>query len=240
MVSNGLDTKDFVSIYVVFYKWCFMNKNDNSDVNNNQSVKSNEKETNLTPPSEIKIDPNTQKFIPLTPISSNLKNQITRALETFLQVRQDFSTKKLDLANKRQLIKEKISSLTETKKVNLDKNEFEKTEKIANDYIKLLDSIINELTNEIGYYYIFISNEKPPFEKIVVPLSAPDSLENYLEIQISGAKRYLKNVKRDISISFSRYSFGCDEQLKHLSFVESYLKSKESIKKQKDEPSQKQ
>jgi hypothetical protein len=199
------------------------------DQTNNSDVKNNQNESNA--PQEVKINPETQKFISLAPITYNLKNKLTKAIESLLQVQKDIFTKREDLLNKRQLIKEKILSLTETKKVRLDMDEFEKSEKHATEYIKLLDGILNELNNEIGYYYIFVSEEKPPVEKIVVPINAPDVLEDYLETQAGGINRYLKNVKHNISISCSRYLFGCDEQLKHLSFVESYIKSKEAEKK---------
>ena len=217
-----------------------MNKNENPKSNENIESKEEfiEKDKPATP-KEFTIDPKTQKYILLTPITPEFKSKLTHSIQALLQLRQDILAKKDLLTNKRHQIKEKITSLSETKKVRLDKNEFEKTEKSANDFIKLLDSIINELNNEIGYYYIFASDEKPPFEKIVAPINAPDKLEDYLAAQINGIKQYLKNVKRDISVSFSRYSFGCDEQIKHLSFVESYIKSQEIIKSQKDKSTQK-
>ncbi len=197
--------------------------------NNNSGVENTQNENTST--KEVKIDPKTQKFIPLTPISQNLKNKLTNVIGSLLQVRQEILIKRESLLNKRQLIKEKITALTETKKVRLDNDEFEKTEKSASVFIKLLDDILNELNNEIGYYYIFVSEEKPPVEKIVVPVNAPDNLMDYLEMQINSIKRYIKNVKQNISVSCSRYLFGCDEQIKHLSFVESYIKTKEGEKK---------
>ena len=117
--------------------------------------------------------------------------------------------------------------MSESKKVRIDKAEFERSEKSAHSYTQLLDGIINELSGEIAYYNVFISDDAPPIEKIPVPIQAPDKIEDYLELQMNGVKRYLKNVKRDIAISFSRYTFGFDEQLKHLTYVESYIKSKE-------------
>lgn len=159
-----------------------------------------------------------------------MKERLKKVVEELVTVRLDIFNKKVEIVTKREIIKEKIKFLDESKQVRIDKAEFEKTEKSTQDYIRLLDGIIHELSGEIGYYNVFISDEKPPVDKVVVPLKSPDKIEDYLELQMNGIRRYLKTVKRDITISFSRYTFGFDEQLKHLTFVESYVKSNTKFK----------
>jgi hypothetical protein len=180
--------------------------------------------------SENKIeefDPKTQKFLHIKPVSQDFKIGLKKILEELVLMRLDIFNKKVAIVTKQEVIKEKITLLSESKKVRIDKKEFERSEKSAHSYTQLLDGIINELSGEIAYYNVFASDEIPPIDKIAVPLQAPDKIEDYLAVQMNGVKRYLKNVKRDIAISFSRYTFGFDEQLKHLTFVESYIKSKE-------------
>lgn len=179
-----------------------------------------------TPKEEpVVIDPATQKYLYINPVDQAMKERLKKVVEELVVVRLDIFNKKVEIVTKRELIKEKIKFLNESKQIRIDKTEFEKTEKSAQDYIRLLDGIIHELSGEIGYYNVFASDEKPPVDKVVVPLKSPDKIEDYLELQMNGIRRYLKTVKRDINISFSRYTFGFDEQLKHLSFVESYVKA---------------
>ena len=173
------------------------------------------------------IDPKTQKYLYIKPVAQDFKIRLKKTIDELVSIRLDIFNKKVEIVTKQTLIKEKITLLSESKKVRIDKAEFERSEKSAHSYTQLLDGIINELSGEIAYYNVFISDDAPPIEKIPVPIQAPDKIEDYLELQMNGVKRYLKNVKRDIAISFSRYTFGFDEQLKHLTYVESYIKSKE-------------
>lgn len=173
------------------------------------------------------IDPKTQKYLYIKPVAQDFKIRLKKTIDELVSIRLDIFNKKVEIVTKQTLIKEKITLLSESKKVRIDKAEFERSEKSAHSYTQLLDGIINELSGEIAYYNVFISDDAPPIDKIPVPIQAPDKIEDYLELQMNGVKRYLKNVKRDIAISFSRYTFGFDEQLKHLTYVESYIKSKE-------------
>jgi len=173
------------------------------------------------------IDPKTQKYLYIKPVGQDFKIRLKKIIEELVLMRLDIFNKKVEIVTKQTVIKEKITLLAESKKVRIDKAEFERSEKSAHSYTKLLDGIINELSGEIAYYNVFVSDDAPPIDKIPVPLQAPDRIEDYLEVQMNGIKRYLKNVKRDIAISFSRYTYGFDEQLKHLTYVESYIKSKE-------------
>ena len=174
------------------------------------------------------IDPKTQKYLYIKPVAQDFKIRLKKTIEELVSIRLDIFNKKVEIVTKQTLIKEKVTLLSESKKVRIDKAEFDRSEKSAHSYTHLLDGIINELSGEIAYYNVFLSDEAPPLDKIAVPLQAPDKIEDYLELQMNGVKRYLKNVKRDITISFSRYTFGFDEQLKHLTYVESYIKSKET------------
>jgi hypothetical protein len=173
------------------------------------------------------IDPKTQKYLYIKPVGQDFKIRLKKIIEELVLMRLDIFNKKVEIVTKQTVIKEKIAILAESKKVRIDKAEFERSEKSAHSYTHLLDGIINELSGEIAYYNVFVSDDAPPIDKIPVPLQAPDRIEDYLEVQMNGIKRYLKNVKRDIAISFSRYTYGFDEQLKHLTYVESYIKSKE-------------
>ncbi|MFH1254716.1 MAG: hypothetical protein V1646_04785 [bacterium] len=192
----------------------------------NSSQDSVEKSSVEKKPEEI--DPKTQKYLYIKPVVQDFKIRLKKTIDELVSIRLDIFNKKVEIVTKQNLIKEKITLLSESKKVRIDKAEFERSEKSAHSYTHLLDGIINELSGEIAYYNVFLSDEIPPLDKIPVPLQAPDKIEDYLELQMNGVKRYLKNVKRDITISFSRYTFGFDEQLKHLTYVESYIKSKET------------
>lgn len=181
---------------------------------------------NSTEKSE-EFNPKTQKYIYIKPVDQNFKVKLKKTIDDLVAIRLDIFNKKVEIVNKQNLIKEKIDFLNESKKVRIDKAAIERSEKSALSYTRLLDGIINELSREIAYYNIFLTDEKPPQDKIVAPLQAPDKIEDFLELQLNGVKRHLKHVKRDIAISFSRYTFGFDEQLKHLTYVESFIKSKE-------------
>ena len=54
-----------------------------------------------------------------------------------------------------------------------------------------------------------------------------DDFEKHLEQRILAIKKYAKNTMRDVSVSFSRYSFGLDAQINHLNYVALVAKNRE-------------
>lgn len=174
------------------------------------------------------IDPSVQKYLFITPVSQELKQKLNKTIADLESVKNDILKKKDELVDKKDKINQQIAALNDSKKIKIDKSEIGPMLDQSEKYTILLDSIVYELAYEVAYYKLFASDEKPDIEKIVVPINAPDSLEEYLEIQIMGIKKHLKNIKRDVAISFSRYIFGFEGQLRHLSYIESYLKIKET------------
>lgn len=172
----------------------------------------------------LKINPKTQKLILFTPISKELKTGLLKLMEELIRLRESIFSKRERIISRLQSIMSKISKLLKIDKIKIDKTKFEEMEKSVRDYNLLLERISKEISNEISYYSIFCSEKDIPIEKIVVPIEAPDELEAYLNVRLPTIKHYIKTVKRDLSISFSRYEFSFNEHFKRISVIESYLK----------------
>ena len=65
-------------------------------------------------------------------------------------------------------------------------------------------------------------------KKIRVLKTASDDGQTHLNTKIKSLKKYVKKVKKDLRISFSKYNFTLESQIKKLEYLENYFKAMES------------
>jgi len=80
-----------------------------------------------------------------------------------------------------------------------------------------------EVADDSAFYTSLLS-QKPP-ENVFVLKFESDDFGVYLDKRLWTVKRYVKSAKRDLSVSFSRYCYGFDSQINHLSYIEQAIKN---------------
>jgi hypothetical protein len=119
------------------------------------------------------------------------------------------------------LIKDKVQALIASGKVRINQDEYVQSEESVNQYAGLLDNIVNEVENEMNFFRRFTANAMPT--QVVAWLHEPDDFNEFIKAKVKFVKKYVKSIKKDLNVSFSRYNFGFQSQISRITYVEKYV-----------------
>lgn len=147
------------------------------------------------------------------------------SLEQLVQLKKELIEKK-DAASEISLnIKSKINNLSKNSAIQINQREIADADKSVKDYLDLLQNLANEVDGELTKYSMLLPDKCP--DEVTVWKTEPDDFDQYIQGLTKIIKKYSKNVRKDIAISFSRFCFGFQEQLKRINYIEAYLATKE-------------
>lgn len=163
------------------------------------------------------------KQIKVQPLPDALKKQLVAAVGLLGELRTEIENKKVGALEKRDIIKAKIDALRASEKVNIDDAEFKKSEESVQHFVQLLDKMIQEVSAD-EKFYASLTQDNPPESMTAFKFDSDDFLQ-LVTSRIVSIKKYVKNAKRDLSISYSRYCFGFDAQIRQINYVEYVVNS---------------
>jgi hypothetical protein len=161
-----------------------------------------------------------------TPLQGELKLQLARAVQSLQDLKEEIASKKGGALEKRQLIREKVTALCDSGKVNVDQSEFDKSDVSVHEFVGLLERMIEEVDADYQFYKLLVS-EAPPATMLVFKVEH-GTFEEVVAQRIEMIKRYVKTAKRDLAVSYSRYCYGFEAQIRQILFVEQVLMRKGS------------
>lgn len=156
-------------------------------------------------------------------ISHEIKQRTNDTIQTLQSLQKEIALRKQGTIAQGDVVKQKLEQLERSGKVNIDKREFESLEKGVKEFVSLLDKMIDEVQADINFYESLLSSTPP--EKVLVLKNESDNFDEHLLKKIASAKKYVKNAKRDLIVSYSRYCFGFDVKMRQISYVEQALKN---------------
>ncbi len=116
-------------------------------------------------------------------------------------------------------LKEKLDALKAVNKITVNQDVFDTNEESINRYITLIGELIKEVREEVELVAMMIQCKKVYITHAPTAAYPHDPFE-ILKNKVKGTRRYIKNVRRDINVSYSRYSFGLNAQMKQISYFE--------------------
>lgn len=172
---------------------------------------------------------NNKKVIPVVALGSNqlLVNEILQSLS---QLGDEVLLKRDEAVKQSQAIKAKVAQLVESGKVHINQDEYHKSEESVIQYAGLLENIVNEITGEIAFFGLFASDKSP--KHVVVWKEDPEDFVEFIKAKVRFIKKYIKSIRKDLNISFSRYNFGFQAQIKRILQVEAYIRYHDSLRAQ--------
>jgi len=163
------------------------------------------------------------KKIKVSPVSEALKNEFNEAVESLEFLKKEVLGKKEDAQNLSIAIKARVDSLLKYEEVNINQREYLEAEKSVTKYLDLLQSIVDEVSGEISRYAMLFPTDGQ-LDEITVWKNDPSDFSEYVEYAVKNIRKYAKSVRKNLVVSYSRYSFGFESQLKKISYLESVLK----------------
>lgn len=126
-----------------------------------------------------------------------------------------------EVTSQSEQISARLAGLKDNPVVTVDSENKQAKESVA-QYTALLNRILEEITFEISLLERYGSFE----QKTVVPVWAnePSNFDDYIHFKVGMVKKQIKKIERDLSVSFSRYTFSFEKQSKNLENVEALVK----------------
>ena len=166
------------------------------------------------------------KEIAVTSVAPDVKVRFQVVIESLKSLTREVAAKKEIILDKKRVIKEKLDLLRSFKSITIDEIEFKRSHTSTEEYLKILEKMLVEVEQDRDFYLSLISDVPP--KTILVFKFETDDFGYHLEQRIKTIKKYIKTAMRDLSVSFSRYSFGLDAQINQLNYVEVVAKNKEN------------
>jgi len=125
-------------------------------------------------------------------------------------------------------IEQKLHDLSSGGHVEIKEDDYKKSKEIFIKYENFLNQILGEVLGELGFYSSLITVK--PVEKIRVLKDVPDDANLYLTEKLKSTKKYIKNMLKDLRMSYSRYFVGFEEQIRKLDYMITYVKATQNKK----------
>jgi hypothetical protein len=161
------------------------------------------------------------KKVPVDQINDAIRQQLEEIITLVNSLKDEIQLKRNGALEKKAVMQEKLASLKQSGKFKINEHEFEKFYHGVDEYIKLLDTMLQEVDRDLAFYQSYMSSTPPEF--ITVERAAPDSFEQILQLRFKMVRKNVKNAKHDLAISYSRYCFGFESQMRQILYVESVV-----------------
>lgn len=171
-----------------------------------------------------------RKEILTTALAPATTAKLKEAYDLLLALQQEVIQKQAQSIEKNKQIKVRVQLLTETGKVQIDQDEFSRSEASVMRYAEVLNQIILEVERERSFVEQLLSKEAGSPVKVWKKDS--DNFEEFVLARVKFIKQYIKTVKKNVSVSFSRYCFGFNAQDQRISYIESLLRNAQLMQAQ--------
>ena len=163
-----------------------------------------------------------RKPLSVASLNKGQQEKIVEILELLETLKREVSAKKEEALEKSALIKAKVHGLVSSGKVQIHHDEYMKSDESVQQYAVLLNNIIAEIQNEEGTFVKMLSGDLSRY--VLVYLYESNDFGRYVEDKVGFVRKYVKNIRKDLNVSYSRYSFGFEAQLKRILHVEHFIR----------------
>lgn len=173
-----------------------------------------------------------KKLIKVKDLNREEQDKLNYSFKELGILREEIVNKIENIAAQMEIIKKKVETIKQSGKIKINEEDEKKNEEGVKQYMVLLQSILSEVTSQLQYFSNYFSDKKP--EKIIVPKNESDDFSEYILGQVKGMNRYIKKVRKNLNVIFSRYQISFKSEISNLEHLQRYLKALElADKKQK-------
>lgn len=159
-----------------------------------------------------------KKLIAYLPLTDRLANSLFLGLEELVALKQELAQKAQAATERNTIIKNRLDYLIEEKKMRLNTAHYEAFNESITTYVDLLAKITEEVEGEVLNCARYVSQTPPQF--VIVMADESDNFHDHITTKIKWIKRHVKNIKKDLSISFSRYEVSFSHQNRQLDMLD--------------------
>lgn len=177
-----------------------------------------------------RLDAESKKIIEIGQIQPHVQDEIEKMVMLLAELKAEVFDKKSEAISQSEIIKDKVNALVQSGKVQIDQGEYERSAASVLQYAALLDSITAEVDMELAFFGLFFSDKQP--QKMVVWKDEPNDFAGFVGAKSRYIKKYVKNIRKDLNVSFSRYVYGFRAQNERILQVEAYIRYQDRLQEQ--------
>lgn len=162
-----------------------------------------------------------KKKITCTKLTDELTHRFNDAAGLLITLDAEVIEKQHQALEKNDYIKQIVQKLMTDGYIQVNEQEFKRSEESVQKYVDLLNDVRNEINQEMQRIALMQTAEEG--KEFAVWKTAPDEYPVYVEQRIKQLKHYIKSVRRDLNISYSRYCFGFESQMRRIESIQRYI-----------------
>ncbi|MCB9493204.1 MAG: hypothetical protein H6679_02935 [Epsilonproteobacteria bacterium] len=168
---------------------------------------------------QVEVVENKDSDIPLKPIvlPDDVRSKVEGILKALEILKVDIEKKKETAQLSGDLLNTKVERLVESGQLKIDDKEVKRSVESVTKYVALLDRLIQEILGEQQYFMFLLSS--PPAKEFESS-EQENHFYSLVEVKIKQVRSYMRRIKKDLDVSYSRYSHGFDMQMKQMSYLE--------------------
>jgi len=170
-----------------------------------------------------------QQIIILDSLEPVLAEDIKQSVANLEKLINEVNEKKAIIAKQHKQIMHEVKKLMDSDQITINEKEFAQSAGNITKYTQLLDKIIQEVHQEARYFSAILHNKKPHI--IRAWARDPSEPNEFIKHKIKWIKKYIKTIRKDLQVSYSRYNFSFDMQMNKLKFTATMLASLKKNKK---------
>lgn len=175
------------------------------------------------------IEKDGKKLIPLSGFNDDLRTRVLFSFNELANLKAETKEKLEKINNISVQLNEKVDALIHSKVVSVDQGAKKAVENDVKKYSLILKRVVSELEMELKSLGTYLGKELPTM--IVAFKDEPDDFVAYLKNRLKGTRRYIKTVRKNLNVSFSRFQMDLNYQLQRLHGLQHYSKVMETVKK---------
>ena len=165
-----------------------------------------------------KLDKSGRKALLFEGVLEQSFKQLSLRMQDLMTLKNEVEKKKTKIEQQGKDIQKKALQLITSSSITIDEAELKKSEKSISAYLSLLDNILGEIDRELSYFVQFFSDPAP---KVIVALkNEPNTANEFLVYKTKGLGKYIRSIRKDLRVSFSRYTYIFNEQMQKLAYAE--------------------
>lgn len=158
------------------------------------------------------------KAIDFSVVSDQAIADLHIAISKLAAVKQDLEHRMVETVTKNESIKKRLEALEASGVIQIDHEQSKQFEQSIKTYLGLLYNITLELNEEINFFNPFFAQPRPAM--VQVPEVITVDAQAFVRMSAEGMRRHAKTVSKGMLVSYSRYGFSLDSQIKQLNILE--------------------
>lgn len=166
-----------------------------------------------------------KKIIITEALAPNLTTKQNTLINELLTFKKKIEEEQNTILKENDQVESQLENLKKNNGLRIDLSDKAKTEFSIHlaQYKASIGIILQEIDQQVAYCKHLLSLK--PESLLAVDQNAPNDFPGYVSYRIRGTKQFMKNLKKNLTVKHSQFSFRFEQQKKHLEYIEQVVQA---------------